>query len=402
MSTTYYGTLDSTPVNLTVQPGQAFPTDRQGTLVEIDALPAGATVDKIFYFSSPTSGKYLKRVINGKMRAAELGIYPSNTGAVNSTILNAAFSNAGINEIVFDYGSNVDVEIVFNGTIDGMGKKMTIRKGTILDAGSAATLLTNITIEAPNDLRIFGDSIKTDYIKTVNGEVSVAWWGPAGDGTAPDHTKINKALSVGSCPVVNFKSPVPGKVYYIETALTVPANKILRFGNNDRLKWNNNTLVNFEGKVEADYNAYIFDSTGGRFKTGVSSNDEWSVKWFGAKGDEDNVTDDTQALKNAEAAASNRITSNETISTLYFPKGTYRADNVAYRTNIRGAGESSRLMAYTAGAYAVILDAADGYPVGSPAWDFKHIKDLTIVGDSSQLRNGITFGSKEGINPQNA
>ena len=103
MATTLYGTLDSSPVNLYSQPSDAYPTDREGTFVEIDTLPSGASVDNIFFFDSPNAGNFLQRVITGTIRAANCGIYQSNSASLNTARMNAAFNLAGITAIVFDF-----------------------------------------------------------------------------------------------------------------------------------------------------------------------------------------------------------------------------------------------------------------------------------------------------------
>src|SRR5688572_18461152 len=115
MGTTYTGTMDPPPISFTTQPAEFFPDDRQGTLVEIDSL-GGASVDGIFYFNSPTSGKYLKRVIDGPIRAIQCGVYspghPSFTSAAdNATNLQAAVSHADIMEVVFDEPAGGDIPI---------------------------------------------------------------------------------------------------------------------------------------------------------------------------------------------------------------------------------------------------------------------------------------------------
>jgi len=102
MSNTYTGNLDVTPVVFTSEPAQFFPDDRQGTMVEIDTLPSVASVDDIFYFNSPTSDKYLARVIDGSMRAAYCGIYTANSGSVNATRLSDAANHPLIRTIIFD------------------------------------------------------------------------------------------------------------------------------------------------------------------------------------------------------------------------------------------------------------------------------------------------------------
>ncbi|QEC45291.1 hypothetical protein FSB84_27695 [Pseudobacter ginsenosidimutans] len=114
---------------ISVQPGQVFPTDRQGTLVEIDALPAGASVDNIFYFNSPTAGKFLQRVIDGVIRATQCGVYP---GSDQTSKLQTAFNNAGIKLIVLDNPEGSAITI--NGTLTiPSGKVLAFKNGNKLE-----------------------------------------------------------------------------------------------------------------------------------------------------------------------------------------------------------------------------------------------------------------------------
>ncbi|MGN6421433.1 MAG: glycosyl hydrolase family 28-related protein [Pseudobacter sp.] len=186
MSNTYTGTLD--PLSLTSQDAQVFPNDRQGTLVELSALPSGATVDNIFYFNSTTPGKYLKRVIDGPIRAVYCGVNPANTSAVNAANLQAALNHAGINTIVFDFSKASDIKI--EGTI-------TVPAGKVLsfEAGNRLTETATIEggiIDAGDGTECFASTITVLPEGSTKSYYSAKWFGVKGNGVANDDAAIQK------------------------------------------------------------------------------------------------------------------------------------------------------------------------------------------------------------------
>ena len=199
MSNTYTGNLDATPVVFTNEPGQFFPNDRQGTMVEIDALPPGAAVDNIFYFNSPNTGKFLKRVIDGIIRAAYCGIYPTNSAADNSTRFAAAVINSSIRTIAFDDPGGGTFN--FSGTINIPNNvHIQFQEGNIW--GGSAVINGGI-IESSDTSQIFSTSITVRPDSFVHGYASVHMWGSFPNTYLDQSTMFQKALD---CIVVNSKT----------------------------------------------------------------------------------------------------------------------------------------------------------------------------------------------------
>lgn len=196
MSSTYTGTLD--PLSLISQDAQVFPDDRQGTLVELNALPSGATVDNIFYFNSTTPGKYLKRVIDGPIRAAYCGINPANSSAVNAANLQAALNHSNITTIVFDFSKVSDIRI--EGTI-------TVPAGKVLsfEAGNRLTETATVNggiIDAGDSTECFASTITVLPEGSTKSYYSAKWFGIKGDGVTNDDAAVQKLFDF----ITNFTS----------------------------------------------------------------------------------------------------------------------------------------------------------------------------------------------------
>lgn len=219
MSNTYYGTLDSTPINFVSEPGQAFPMDREGTLVELDALPPGTSVDNIFYFNSPNSGKFLSRVIDGTIRAAYVGVSPANSGIVNQTRLNAAFSNAGINEIIVDF--NAGAEILISGTVNCQNKVLKFRRGNTLINDTSGGL-QNVLLDGGKENYHIDSGLTLTNVSAVRKTLSPEWFGAKGDAINDDAIAIQKYLSVAvslNGGIIEFPAR---KTYYIKSDVVLP------------------------------------------------------------------------------------------------------------------------------------------------------------------------------------
>lgn len=189
MSDTYTGTIDPS-LSLTLQSAQFFPdnNDRQGSLVEISSLPGGASVDNIFYFNSSNPGKYLRRVIDGTIRAAWCGVYGDGTD--QTTKLQAAFSHADIYEVVFDYSEPVNITI--NGTLTiPSGKRLTFKNGNrFIGTGT----ITGGTIIAPLDANLFATTLTLTNVATSNGIFGAKWFGAQGNNSTDDYASLQKAI----------------------------------------------------------------------------------------------------------------------------------------------------------------------------------------------------------------
>jgi hypothetical protein len=189
MSDTYTGTIDPA-LSLTLQSAQFFPenNDRQGTLVEISSLPGGASVDGIFYFNSSNPGKYLRRVIDGPIRAAYCGIYGNGTD--QTTKLQAAFNHPDIYEIEFDYSEPVNITINSTLTIP-TGKRMSFKNGNrFIGTGT----ITGGTIVASLDANLFATTLTLTNVGTQDGIFGAKWFGALGNGSADDYASLQKAI----------------------------------------------------------------------------------------------------------------------------------------------------------------------------------------------------------------
>ncbi len=174
---------------INVSSSLAFPNDRQGTLKEIDALPVSASVDNIIYFNSPNPGKYLKRVIDGSIRAMYCGIY---SGSADMTArFNAAVSHSSISTLVLD--NNVSGSIPVSGTITiPLGKILKFERGNII---SGSGTLNGGIIDASHNIQIFSPNFTINPDAVTNQTVSSVWFGDTGNNTANDQIAIQKAIS---------------------------------------------------------------------------------------------------------------------------------------------------------------------------------------------------------------
>ncbi|MEO8763374.1 MAG: glycosyl hydrolase family 28-related protein [Ginsengibacter sp.] len=114
----------------------------------------------------------------------------------------------------------------------------------------------------------------------------------------------------------------------INGIVTIPAGKTLKFENGYRLTGHG--TIN-GGKIEADYQSQLFDTS---LTVNLQSvNEYFSVKWFGAKG---NNTDDYPAI---QKTINTCIRSN--IRTVYFPVGRYRISRPLVIRGTATAGEDN-------------------------------------------------------------
>lgn len=222
MSTTYYGTLDSIPVNLSVQPGQAFPTDRQGTLVEIDALPPGATVDNIFYFNSPTAGLFLQRVFDGPVRAAHCGVYADGTDQTSK--LQAALNHPDINEIMFDYATASP--IVINGSLTvPTNKVLSFQSGNYLSTTGSGTISGTGLYDAAEYTKVFDGNLAVSGIHPARNIATPFHFGAAGNNSTDDSPAIQRLFNYLYALRTSFTPPVivfPAARYFTATAINLP------------------------------------------------------------------------------------------------------------------------------------------------------------------------------------
>ncbi|MGB8190709.1 MAG: glycosyl hydrolase family 28-related protein [Chitinophagaceae bacterium] len=218
MSNTYTGNVINTPVSFSSQPAQAFPDDIKGTLVELDALPSGASVDNIFYFNSPTSGKYLFRIADGSYRAAWAGILPGNSASTNSSRLATLLGNTDIKEIVFDLPE--ESGIALTGTI-------TINAGQILRFAGGNYITGTVTInggiiDASYQQMIFDEDVTVNPEGVTGDMVSVKWFGALGDGSNDDQPSIQKAVdTIVANPSVTRNLYFPRGTYNIESQIII-------------------------------------------------------------------------------------------------------------------------------------------------------------------------------------
>lgn len=213
MSNTYTGNIEVSPIGFNSEPAQAFPDDRQGTLVELDSLPSGASVDNIFYFNSLNAGKFLKRVIDGPMRAVYCGIYADGT---DQTAKLSAALTANIKTIVFD--SALTASYVINGTITvPAGVVFEFKAGNML---SGTGVINGVTIEADYSQQIFATTLTINPANTSDGVISGKWYGAKGDNSTDDTVALQKALDIVLRNNTIFRDLyIPSGIYVISAPL---------------------------------------------------------------------------------------------------------------------------------------------------------------------------------------
>jgi hypothetical protein len=224
MSNTYTGNVIDTPVAFTSQPAQAFPDDIKGTLVELDPpLPSGASVDNIFYFNSPTTGKYLFRIADGSYRAAWAGILPSNSASTNSTRLqnlldHPSGSSYTIREVVFDFPEESGIPL--SGTI-------TVNPGQTLRFAGGNYLTGTVTINggiiaASYQQKIFDTNVTVNPEGSASDMVSVKWFGATGSGSTDDQPSIQKAVdTIAANPSLTRNLYFPRGAYRIDEPVII-------------------------------------------------------------------------------------------------------------------------------------------------------------------------------------
>jgi len=183
MSNTYTGSVDATTFVFTTQPATFFPDDRQGAMVEIDTLPSGASIDNIFFFDSPTSGKYLSRIIEGSIRAANCGIYTSNLATLNNTRLNAALAHPDISTVVFDDPKGGSFNL--SGSITGHKKTFVFRNNNFI---TGTNTIDEIVVDCHLKEQCFTIGTTLSNSTSVLNEFSTEHFGAVGNGS--DETLI--------------------------------------------------------------------------------------------------------------------------------------------------------------------------------------------------------------------
>jgi len=188
MSNTYTGNLEP-PVAFTSQPGQAFPSDRQGTVVEISNLPPGKSVDNIFFFNSPNAGNFLERVIDGPFRAVWAGIYADGTD--QTAKLNTLLTNPNVKYVIFDQIASSAVIVISGLVTVPAGVTFEFKNGNIL--GGTGTINGGI-IDAGDNQQIFMPSLTVNPLSTVSERCSVKWFGAKGDDSVDDSAAIQRTI----------------------------------------------------------------------------------------------------------------------------------------------------------------------------------------------------------------
>ncbi|HYE55270.1 MAG TPA: hypothetical protein VD996_10515, partial [Chitinophagaceae bacterium] len=174
MSNTYTGTVITSP-SFTSQPAQAFPDDILGTTVEMDTIPG--TVDNIYYFNSPTPGKYLSRVIHGTLSAENVGVFADGTDqtARLQTVLNSSLQTIWFN-------NPKGGEYIINGTVTvPAGKILKFEAGCKL--GGSGTITGGI-VDASDTIEIFSETLSAYPHGSAKDYYSARWWSMKNDNSA--------------------------------------------------------------------------------------------------------------------------------------------------------------------------------------------------------------------------
>ena len=169
------------------------------------------------------------------------------------------------------------------------------------------------TVSPPDNVFIFNDGVQNWEIIDKKGPY-VARLGGILPSLADATSALQTILNSSQVKEVVFDE---GNIT-INGTLTVPAGKVLTFENDGRFVGSG--IIN-GGVINAGYDADIFARTL-TVNPAAVSNRYFSVKWFGARGD--NSVDDQPAIQKAVDTV---LSTNGKLKGVYLPSGKYRIDN---------------------------------------------------------------------------
>lgn len=242
---------------------------------------------------------------------------------------------------------------------------------TISVAGLSASLDT--MIDAPVVGHVLAHN-GAQWVNRAGNVLNIKDFGVVGDGTTDDRAAIAAAVTAAASNSLFF----PAGTYLVNSALTLSAGVVCGFANGAKLKPANGITITIDGYVEAGH-WQIFDiSAGGSVNLGTSAtssvpfdtdfpnlNDEVSVAWFGANGQNDGA-DDTAAFQAAVDAREYHFLefNRHNNVTVRVPPGMYRITDVLCGLGVQivGSGPQTMMQPYANTALAM-FNFSEGQPV---------------------------------------
>lgn len=240
----------------------------------------------------------------------------------------------------------------------------------------------------------------THWVNRAGNVLNIKDFGVVGDGTTDDRASIAAAVAAAASNSLFF----PAGTYLVNSALTLSAGVVYGFANGAKLKPANGVTITIDGYIDAGH-WQIFDiSAGGSVILGSSStisapfdtefpnlNDEISVAWFGANGQNDGA-DDTSAFQAAVDAReySVKLRHKEQNPKIKIPPGVYRiADvDVGLTAWIDGSGPQTLLQPYGATTTAMLKFQEGAGRLSNVYFDGR--KDDGITASAVYVSSGTT------------
>jgi hypothetical protein len=201
------------------------------------------------------------------------------------------------------------------------------------DARLDATIIKHNTVTTGVFRRIFED-----------GMADVKWYGAVGNGTTNDAAAIQNAVNASDTVTIIFDNNKASD-FLVNTNITVPAGKVLKFRKGNRLT---GTATITGGIIDAPFDANIFATTLTVNPEGVS-NRYFSAQWFGAKIGTLSAAADIQQNTVAVQKAIN------TYGVVVFGEGQFYVNTLYMQANkkLYGSGKTKTILVYEGSDYCI-------------------------------------------------
>lgn len=183
-----------------------------------------------------------------------------------------------------------------------------------------------------DDIFYFNSPNAGKYLKLIiNGPIRAANCGvKAANSAATNSSRLQAAFNNAGVREIVFDEPA-GTAIPLTGTITIPVGKVLTFKQSNRIT---GTCTLSGGIIRAEKTQHIFDTTVTVLPEGSTSG-EFSVKWYGAVGN--NSTDDTAAIQASIDACIN----SKNIGVVRFPYGYYVTSNGLLIKSVQPVGQQT-------------------------------------------------------------